>query len=205
MILPKAAANCGSDLACTLNPSTAPRCHVGHRGPGRWASRCALPSLPCCPGAQKGGSPGSCRVAGHGTLQQFHAADAVDQRVVHLDEERKAVALQPLDDGAFPGRARQVNGGALQAANQLAQLALTARPGQRGVAHVVLQVDVGVLYPGTGTGFLLKAYFSRRFQGAQIAVGGSRPSGGAKSRVVHRQAGGTAAARPHGWAWRAIR
>jgi hypothetical protein len=80
-------------------------------------------------------------VGRHGALQQLHAADAVDQRVVHLDEQREAVPLQPLDDGAFPGRAHQVQRRALQAPDQFAQLALAARPGQRGVAHVVFEVD----------------------------------------------------------------
>jgi hypothetical protein len=50
------------------------------------------------------------RVAGHRALQQLHAADAVDQRVVHLDEEREAAAVQPFDDGAFPGRALRSSG-----------------------------------------------------------------------------------------------
>ena len=86
-------------------------------------------------------------VGRHGALQQLHAADAVDQAVVHLDEHRKAVPLQPLDQGAFPGRTHQVQRGALQAPDQFAQLALAARPGQRGVAHVVFEVDVVVLDP----------------------------------------------------------
>jgi hypothetical protein len=86
-------------------------------------------------------------VGRHGPLQQLHAADAVDQRVVHLDEEGEALALQAFDEGAFPGRAAQVQRRALQAADQFAEFALAARPGQRRVAHVVFEVDVAILDP----------------------------------------------------------
>jgi hypothetical protein len=99
-------------------------------------------------------------------LQQLHAADAIDQRVVHLDEQREAIALQPLDDGAFPGRTAQVERRALQPANQFTQFALAPRPGQRGMAHVVFEVDFPSSSIHTGTGFLLKAYLRRRFHGA---------------------------------------
>jgi hypothetical protein len=80
-------------------------------------------------------------------LQQLHAADAIDQRVVDLDEKREAAALEPLDDGAFPGRAAQVQRRTLQAADQFAEFALAPRPGQGGVAHVVFEVDFVVLDP----------------------------------------------------------
>jgi hypothetical protein len=67
--------------------------------------------------------------------------------MVHLDEQREAAVLQPFDDGAFPRRAAQIHRRALQPADQLAQFALAAWPGQRSVAHVVLQVDILVLDP----------------------------------------------------------
>jgi hypothetical protein len=106
-----------------------------------------LPALPQAGGPEGRQLQAACRVGRHGTLEQLHAADAVDQRVVHLDVEREALALQPLDQRAFPGRARQVQRRAVQAADQLAQLALATRPGQRGMAYVVLEVDVVVLDP----------------------------------------------------------
>jgi hypothetical protein len=67
--------------------------------------------------------------------------------VVHLDEQGEATAFQAFDDGAFPGRAAQVQRRALQAAHQFAEFALAAGPGQRRMAHVVFEVDVVVLDP----------------------------------------------------------
>jgi hypothetical protein len=118
-----------------------------------------------CRLAQNGGSQRRLRSVDMARCSSFMPLMPSISAVVHLDEHREAVALQPLDQRAFPGRAHQVQRRAVQAPDQLAQLALAARPGQRGMAHVVLEVDVVVLDPA-GSGFLLKAYFSRRFQGA---------------------------------------
>jgi hypothetical protein len=144
-ILPKASASCGTVLAWPRRASTARASGIGHgrQGVGH-AGAC---------GTGQAGGPERRQLAAllairrHRQLQQLHAADAIDQRVVDLDEKREAAALEPLDDGAFPGRAAQVQRRTLQAADQFAEFALAPRPGQGGVAHVVFEVDFVVLDP----------------------------------------------------------
>ena len=87
------------------------------------------------------------RVLRHTALQQFHAAHPVNQRMVHFDEKGKTVLVEPFDNRAFPWRTCQVNGRAVQTRHQFAQLTLATRPRQRGMAHVVLQIDGVVLDP----------------------------------------------------------
>ena len=77
----------------------------------------------------------------------------------------KRPPFQPFDQGAFPRRAAQVQRLALQAPDQLAQFALAARPGQRGMAHVVFEVDLVVLDP-FGHRVQVEGDFRRRFHGA---------------------------------------
>ena len=73
--------------------------------------------------------------------ENAHGADAVDQRVVHLDVDGEAVVLQPFDDVAFPRRPREIQRMAVQAGDQHAQLALAAGPGQGGKTKVEVDVE----------------------------------------------------------------
>jgi hypothetical protein len=66
---------------------------------------------------------------------------------MHLDEQREAIALKPLDDRAFPRWPSEVYRSAVQAADQFAEFAFAAGPGQGGMPHVILKVDIVVLDP----------------------------------------------------------
>ena len=61
---------------------------------------------------------------------------------MHLAVEGEAVSFQPLDQVHLPQRAVQVELVAVQARDEDSQLALAARMRQRGVAHVVLEIDI---------------------------------------------------------------
>ena len=76
---------------------------------------------------------------------QAHPADAVDQRVVDLHVDREAVALEPLDQVNLPEGPVQVELVAVQAGDEDAELALSARVRQGRVADVVVEVDVALL------------------------------------------------------------
>ena len=119
---------------------------VGKGGRRRVAFRRVPLALPGGPEGWRGKALGG--VIRHRPLQQLHATDTVYQRVVHFYEEGESVTLQALDQGAFPWRTTQIERLALQPPDQLTEFAFAARPGQRGVAHVVLQVDVVVDDPG---------------------------------------------------------
>ena len=96
--------------------------------------------------------PGADRPEGpHSTLlgigaqraqDQPDAADAVDQRVVHLHVHREAVALEALDQVDLPERPVQVELVAVQSRDEDPELALAAGMGQGGVADVVVEIDV---------------------------------------------------------------
>jgi hypothetical protein len=68
--------------------------------------------------------------------------------VVHLEVEREAPVSEALDEVHLPRRPVEVDGVAVQARDQDAQLALPAGARQSRAAHVVLGVEVGVLHPG---------------------------------------------------------
>ena len=76
-----------------------------------------------------------------------HAGDAVDERVVGLRQHREAVALEPVDQPDLPERLVAVELLGEDASGEVLELLLRARSRQRGGAHVVAQVQVGVVDP----------------------------------------------------------
>ena len=75
------------------------------------------------------------------------ARDAVDQRVVGLGDDRKALAREPLDEPELPERLCAVELLREDSGGQVAQLLLGAGRRQRGVAHVVLEVEGRIVHP----------------------------------------------------------
>ncbi len=67
--------------------------------------------------------------------------------MMHLGIQRKPVVFQSFNDVAFPERAGKVQGVGVQSRHQNTQLPFTARAGQGGMAHVVVQVDFLVDFP----------------------------------------------------------
>ena len=72
---------------------------------------------------------------------------AVDHRVVGLGDDREPALGQPLDQVHLPQRAGAVERARHQPGDQLGELLVGARPGQRGAAHVVGDVEVLVVDP----------------------------------------------------------
>ncbi len=75
------------------------------------------------------------------------AGDAVDERVVALADDREAVAVEALDQPQLPERLAAVELLGEDPRRQVAQLLLGAGRRQRGLAHVVVEVEVGVVDP----------------------------------------------------------
>ena len=75
------------------------------------------------------------------------AGDAVDQRVVALADDREAVAVEPLDQPQLPERLGAVELLGEDPRGEVAQLLLGARRRQRGAAHVVVEVEEGIVDP----------------------------------------------------------
>ena len=75
------------------------------------------------------------------------AGDAVDQRVVDLRDERLVAVLEAFDDVRLPQRLAAVERPARDVGRERRELARSARRGQRGAAHVVVEVEVGILDP----------------------------------------------------------
>ena len=75
------------------------------------------------------------------------ARDAVDERVVGLGDEGEPLAGQPLDHPQLPQRLRAVELLGEDARGHVAQLLLGARRRQRGVAHVVFEVEGRIVDP----------------------------------------------------------
>jgi hypothetical protein len=67
--------------------------------------------------------------------------------VVGLADDRKASALEPLDQPELPERLGAVELLGEDPRRQLSQLVLTPRRRQRRVAYVVVEVQVGVVHP----------------------------------------------------------
>ena len=78
---------------------------------------------------------------------QLHAAFAVGDGVVQLLNERAFAAAQTFDQGELPQRAGPVEWVGGDDAGEVEQLAKVAGLGQRNVANVVLQVEVGIVDP----------------------------------------------------------
>ena len=113
------------------------------------------------------------------------AGDAVDERVVALADDREAVAVEPLDQPQLPERLGAVELLGEDPRREVAQLLLGARRRQRGVAHVVVEVEEGVVDPD-------RPALARR--GRSAASGGSAAPGAGATRCGR----GT----PRGWAAR---
>ena len=95
----------------------------------------------------EGSRPLGVRAAVHDDRQEVRTGHAVDQRVVRLGQHGPASVLESLDDPDLPERLRAVQLLCHDAPDQLAQLALAPRGGERGVAQVVLDVEVRVVHP----------------------------------------------------------
>jgi hypothetical protein len=67
--------------------------------------------------------------------------------MVSLEDQREAVVLQPLDQPVLPQRLGPVELLGGDPGGEQEQLLLAAGRGQRGVAHVVLEVEAGVVDP----------------------------------------------------------
>ena len=78
---------------------------------------------------------------------QVDARDPVDERMVGLEDQREAVALEPLDEPVLPQGPRAVELLRGDPRRQLEQLLLGSRRRQRGMAHVVLEVEGRVVDP----------------------------------------------------------
>ena len=76
-----------------------------------------------------------------------HAGDAVDERVVGLGDHREASAGHALHQPHLPQGLRAVEPLGEDAPGQALQRALVAGARQRGVAYVVVGVEVGVVGP----------------------------------------------------------
>ena len=144
-------------------PSAAPRPgRVRHRrgAPPPCAGRCA--PGPACPtasssapdgsGAGCHGSSGCGTSVGTGprskiTWRDVDARDAVDERVVGLGDEREAAVREALDHPHLPQRLGAVELLGEDPPGQQQQLLLGARVRQRGLAHVVLEVEARVVDP----------------------------------------------------------
>ena len=82
------------------------------------------------------------RVARERSQHHAHPADAVDEAVVDLRVKRKAVVFEALDEVQLPQRTVHVELVAVQARDEDPELSLAARSGERGMAHVVVEIDV---------------------------------------------------------------
>ena len=78
---------------------------------------------------------------------EVDAGDPVDHRVVALGEQREAAAGQALDEPQLPQRLGAVQLLGEHARGEVHELLVAAGRGQRGVADVVLEVEVAVVGP----------------------------------------------------------
>ena len=79
--------------------------------------------------------------------EQGRPGHPVDGRVVHLGDHRDPSFGQTLDDPDLPERLGAVELVAGDVPDEVGELAQTARTGHRGPAHVVVDVEAGVLHP----------------------------------------------------------
>jgi hypothetical protein len=80
-------------------------------------------------------------------LGHADAALTVGDGVVHLLDHRGATALEAVDDEELPQRSRAVEGVLDELGGQVVELAIGPRCRQRDVAHVEVDVEVGVVLP----------------------------------------------------------
>src|SRR4051795_12104455 len=70
---------------------------------------------------------------------------------MRLREDRRAPALEALDEPQLPQRLRAIEALGEQPPDQTPELLGAARRGQRGVAHVVVEVERWVVDPALAT------------------------------------------------------
>ncbi len=78
---------------------------------------------------------------------ELGAGDAVHHAVVDLRDDGEAVALEALDDPELPQRLLAVEALGEDAPDHALELTLGSRSGQPRVAHVVADVEGGVVHP----------------------------------------------------------
>ena len=76
-----------------------------------------------------------------------HPGDPIDQRVVGLGDQREAPPRHPLDQPDLPQRLGAVQALGEEPPGEPLERGLVARPRQRGVADVVVGVEVGIVGP----------------------------------------------------------
>ena len=124
--------------------------------------------------------------------------DAVDQRVVALADDREAAVVQALDQPQLPERLAAVELLGEDPRRQVAQLLVGAGRRQRGLAHVVLEVEVRVVDPDRpalverhGAQLLAEARHQVQARGdvvAELLVGGRRALEDDRAGDVHVRA-----------------
>ncbi len=103
------------------------------------------------------GSDDGCQVCGGGSatsgdvveddLAEVDRVDAVDHRLVNLGDDGDPPVGEPLDDDELPQRTGPVERPGLEPGDELGELGVRPRPGQRGAADVVADVEVLVVDP----------------------------------------------------------
>ena len=79
--------------------------------------------------------------------RQVDAGDPVDDRVMGLGDDREAVPLESLHEPVLPQRLGSIQPLGRDPRGEQQQLLLASRLGQRGVADVVLEVEVRIVDP----------------------------------------------------------
>ena len=152
--------------------------------------------------SQGGGEPGLALRLGVEVEEDggdVDAGDAVDQRVVALADDREAAVAQALDQPQLPERLAAVELLGEDPRRQVAQLLLGAGRRQRGLAHVVVEVEVRVVDPdrpalveGDEAQLLAEARDQVQARGdvvAELLVGGRRALEDDRRGDVHVGAG----------------
>ncbi len=145
-----------SSRLCMPRSATAstPACTVPSATPGwrakeeaAWSSIWALDGSAA--GSHAGGSATtrargvrSRKAAKHG-----RPADAVEDGVVHLGDERRPLPFQPFDDVHLPQRPVRVEAAAHDRRHETVELGCATRRGQAGPHQVVVQLELRVVDP----------------------------------------------------------
>jgi len=77
----------------------------------------------------------------HQDLREADASLTVDEAVMHLDQQRGAAVLEPLDPPRLPERAAPVEGTRVQQRGELVQIAQSALAGQRDPVDVSARIE----------------------------------------------------------------